>query len=109
MKKLFSFRETAAFSERVLEYLPDDEYAKLQWFLLEHPEIGDVIIGGGGIRKLRWAATGRGKRGGLRVIYYWADSRGQILMLEIYAKNEKTDLSAEEVAELKRFVKGRQL
>ena len=109
MKDLLSFRETAAFSERVARYLPDDEYARLQWFLLEHPEVGDVIVGGGGIRKLRWAATGRGKRGGLRVIYYWANLRGQILMLDVYAKNEKADLAAEEVAELKRFVKGEQL
>ncbi len=109
MKDLFSFRETTVFAERVAKYLSDDEYAKLQWFLLEHPEVGDVIVGGGGIRKLRWAATGRGKRGGLRVIYYWADSHGRILMLEIYAKNEKADLSAEEVAELKRLVKREEL
>lgn len=53
MKDLFSFRETTVFAERVVTYLSDDEYAKLQWFLLEHPEISDVIIGGGGIRKLR--------------------------------------------------------
>lgn len=106
MEMLCSFIETSAFTRRVSEFLSDEDYAELQWFLLNHPEAGGVIVGGGGIRKLRWAMGGRGKRGGLRVIYYWADSRGQILMLEIYAKNEKADLSAEEVAELKRFVKG---
>lgn len=106
MEMLCSFIETSAFTSRVSEFLSDEDYAELQWFLLSHPEAGDVIVGGGGIRKLCWAMGGRGNRGGLRVIYYWADSRGQILMLEIYAKNEKADLSAEEVAELKRFVKG---
>ena len=65
------FVETPIFCRRVQEYLDDDEYAELQTFLAERPDAGNVIKGSGGMRKLRWAGSGRGKRGGLRVIYYF--------------------------------------
>ena len=104
MKTLFSFLETQAFADRVLKYLSDEAYAKLQWFLINYPDAGDLIVGGGGLRKVRWAAHGRGKRGGVRVIYYWVGERGQILMLDIYAKNEKPDLTDVELRELRRLV-----
>lgn len=104
MKKLFSFIETAAFTERLAECLTDEAYSELQWFLIGLPDAGDLIVGGGGIRKLRWALPGRGKRGGARVIYYLADARGKILLLDIYAKNEKADLAADELKELKQIV-----
>ena len=58
------------FTRLVQEYLSDEEYRKLQEALIENPETGAVIRGSGGIRKLRWAAPGRGKRGGYRIIYY---------------------------------------
>jgi mRNA-degrading endonuclease RelE of RelBE toxin-antitoxin system len=67
---MFSFIETRAFTKLVLEYLTDAEYAALQSALIADPEAGPVIPGSGGVRKLRWAAPGRGKRGGYRVIYY---------------------------------------
>jgi hypothetical protein len=60
----------------------------LQWSLMGRPQQGDLIRGSGGIRKMRWKLRGQGKQGGLRVIYYWADSRGYIYMINIYAKNE---------------------
>lgn len=107
MEMLCSFIETAAFTKRVLEFLSDEDYAELQWFLVNHPEAGAVIVGGGGIRKLRWAIGGRGKRGGARVIYYWANKREQIFMLDIYAKNEKADLTADELKGLAQLVEAR--
>lgn len=101
---LYTFRETTRFTRRVLEYLSDEAYEQLQWYLIRRPEAGDVIQGGGGLRKLRWAAGGRGKRGGARVIYYWATARDELFMLDIYAKNEQIDLTAEEVKELRKLV-----
>lgn len=106
METLSSFSETAAFTKRVTELLSDEDYAKLQWLLVRHPEAGDLIVGGGGIRKLRWAVAGRGKRGGARVIYYWANHRAQVFMLDIYAKNEKADLSRDELKALAQLVEG---
>ena len=104
MKKLFSFIETASFAARASECLTDDALAELQWFLIAHPDAGAVIIGSSGLRKLRWALPGRGKRGGARVIYYWADARGQIFLLDIYAKNEQSELSSDEIKDLKKVV-----
>jgi hypothetical protein len=86
-------KETPAFSRRLSEVMDDDEYALLQFSLILNPLQGSVIPGTGGIRKLRWAASGRGKRGGARVIYFAALSQEQILMLYIYSKNEQGDLS----------------
>lgn len=84
--------------------LTDEEYNKLQWRIIEFPDAGDVIKGSGGIRKIRQSAKGKGTRGGARVIYYWAVSHEQIFMLDIYAKNEKADLSLEQIRELKKLV-----
>ena len=67
--------------------LADDDYAALQQALIENPESGRVIRGSGGVRKLRWGVAGRGKRGGVRIIYYLRLARGQIWMLTLYAKN----------------------
>jgi len=66
----------------------------LQLFLKEHPESGTLVPSGGGVRKLRWAVKGRGKRGGLRVIYYWKKSEDEIWMLTVYSKNEKENIPA---------------
>jgi len=64
----------------------------MQWYLFEHPEAGTIIPGSGGIRKIRWSQEGKGKRGGVRIIYYWKKSVSEIWLLTIYAKNEKTTL-----------------
>lgn len=84
--------EAPLFSRLVYDYLSDDEYAALQWALTLHPEIAPVIPGSGGLRKLRWAMPGKGKRGGLRVIYYWKNNVGEIWLLTLYAKNEAADI-----------------
>jgi mRNA-degrading endonuclease RelE of RelBE toxin-antitoxin system len=75
---VFSFIETKIFTRLVQDYLTDDEYRELQTMLIEQPEAGDVIPGSGGVRKLRWRAPGRGKRGGYRVIYYLKRARNVI-------------------------------
>jgi mRNA-degrading endonuclease RelE of RelBE toxin-antitoxin system len=84
---VYSFVETKLFSNLVRQYLTDDEYAKLQQALIEKPDAGDLVPGSGGIRKLRWKGSGRGKRGGVRVVYYAKIEQGQIWMLTVYAKN----------------------
>lgn len=63
---------------------------------MANPDAGDLIPGAAGVRKVRWAVDGKGKRGGLRVIYYWITARGHILLLTLYRKSEVTDLSPNE-------------
>jgi mRNA-degrading endonuclease RelE of RelBE toxin-antitoxin system len=96
--------ETSIFTRQVVELLSDDEYRKLQVLLANRPNTGPVIKGSGGLRKIRWATKGRGKRGGVRVIYYWAVAQGQLLMLLMYAKNERDDLSPDQLKILKKIV-----
>lgn len=96
------FVETPIFTKRVLNLLDDESYAALQTHLAKHPEAGDVIRGGGGLRKIRWAAKGHGKRGGVRVIYYWWTGKDRISMLFLYPKNEMDDLNAEQLKLLRR-------
>ncbi len=86
------------------QYLDDLEYALLQRELILRPDAGDLVRGSGGIRKLRWPGRGHGKRGGLRVIYYWLTRDDRLLMLTIYAKGEKADLSKAEVKALRALV-----
>lgn len=96
--------ETQIFTRQVQALLTDDEYRDLQLLLMEHPDIGAIIPGTGGLRKVRWGAKGHGKRGGVRSIYYWAFKKDQILLLLIYAKNDKEDLSANQKKILRRIV-----
>lgn len=96
------FVETSLFSRLLGDYLRDDEYRLLQNHLIEYPDAGDVIRGSGGVRKVRWASGGKGKSGGVRVIYYWAKADEQTFFLTLYGKGEKENLSA---ADLKRVVK----
>jgi mRNA-degrading endonuclease RelE of RelBE toxin-antitoxin system len=84
--------------------LSGEEYRQLQIALVLHPEIGAVIPGSGGLRKARWSIGGRGKRGGVRVIYYWAIVHDKILMLFIYAKNEQDDLTPDQIKVLRRII-----
>ena len=88
-----------------LKLLDPESYRLLQLRLVAEPEAGVVIQGTGGLRKIRWQGSGRGKRGGIRVIYYWATSDGVLLMLLAYPKNERDDLSAEQKKVLVALVK----
>jgi mRNA-degrading endonuclease RelE of RelBE toxin-antitoxin system len=99
------FVEAEAFEQHRERYLDDDQYALLQAALMANPEVGAVIPGAGGVRKVRWAVDGKGKRGGLRVIYYWITKRGHILLLTLYRKSEVTDLTPKERKALGALVK----
>ena len=93
--------------ERIREdYLDDDQFALLQAALMANPKKGDVIKGSGGIRKVRWAipGKGKGKRGGLRIIYYWRSANEHIYLLTVYEKSEIADLTPDEVKVLRRIV-----
>lgn len=96
--------ETPIFTKQILSTLSDDEYRLLQQTLLERPGAGKVIPGSGGLRKLRWAAEGRGKRGGVRMIYYWFTAQGTILLLFIYPKNVQDNLTPDQLKQLKKVV-----
>lgn len=97
------FIEAPTFTALVAEYLEDDDYRALQSFLAGDPEAGDVMPGTGGFRKLRWAdrRRGKGKRGGLRVIYYYLLTDAQIWLITLYDKGEIADLSVAEKRLLK--------
>lgn len=102
--KLYSFRESNLFTRRLAKLLNDDDYAQLQDYLQDFAEQGAIMVGGGGLRKMRWQAAGRGKSGGLHIIYYLADARGYIYLVGIYAKNEQATLSRSELQDLRRLV-----
>jgi mRNA-degrading endonuclease RelE of RelBE toxin-antitoxin system len=102
---LIEIIETSIFTRQVQALLSEDEYRLLQIALLQNPESGDVIPHSGGLRKKRWSARGKGKRGGSRIIYYWAVSPEQILLLLIYSKNEQDDLTSEQLKMLRMIIK----
>ena len=83
------FIETSTFTKLIDSYLTVDEYLGLQKFLLEHPSAGKIVRGSGGVRKIRWAMAGKGKSGGMRVIYYWKQRDDEIWLLTVYGKSEK--------------------
>ena len=101
---MFSFIETHVFSRLVQDYLTDEQYALLQQALIADPDAGPVIPGSGGVRKLRWAAPGRGKRGGYRVGYYVRRLNGQIWMLTIYPKNVAENIPAHVLRQIRKEV-----
>ena len=88
------FIETSIFTKLIYTYLSDDEYLGLQVFLLKYPEAGKIVPGSGGVRKLRWAMAGRGKRGGVRVIYFFKKHDNEIWMLTIYGKSQVENIPA---------------
>ena len=98
------FIETSIFTRQVMALLKDDEYREMQIALAVHPESGAIIPRSGGLRKIRWSMTGRGKRGGVRAIYYWVVAKDQILMLFMYSKNEKDDLTPTQLKVLREVV-----
>ena len=88
--------ETPVFIRRAEKLLSEDEHDDLITFLATNPRSGDEIVGTGGVRKVRFAGKGKGKSGGVRVIYYFYDEDIPIYALLIYAKNERADLTAEQ-------------
>ncbi|HCY77037.1 MAG TPA: hypothetical protein DHV28_14035 [Ignavibacteriales bacterium] len=96
--------ETSIFTKNVKNLLSDDEYRLLQNALIKNPEIGKVMKGTGGLRKVRWGIKGKGKSGGIRTIYYWFKANEIILMLLIYQKNEQDNLTTAQTKILKNIV-----
>jgi len=99
------FKETTVFTKQVKQLLDAESYRLLQLRLVADPEAGALIPGTGGLRKIRWQGSGRGKRGGIRAIYYWATKDDVLLMLLAYPKNERNDLSPEQKKALAALVK----
>jgi hypothetical protein len=97
--------ETSVFTRQIRKLLTDEEYMELQHELVINPLAGAMIRGSGGLRKLRWVIRGRGKSGGIRVIYYYVAPDSRIFMLVAYAKGAKGDLTDKEVAVLRKLVK----
>ncbi len=86
------FIETSLFTRLIYEYLNEEEYLGLQVYLLHHPDSGKIVSGSGGVRKIRWAMKGKGKSGGIRVIYYWKVSDDEIWLLTVYGKSERESI-----------------
>jgi len=103
--KAMEIKETSIFTRRIQRILDDEAYRLLQLHLVHRPDAGDLVPTSGGIRKIRWAPTATGKRGGARIVYYWAVDADTILMLFAFAKNERADLSRKQLRELAAIVR----
>lgn len=99
-----TFSETSVFTRQITGLLSDDDLKALQWALMARPDRGNLIRGSGGLRKIRWARSGRGKRGGLRIIYYWHVPGSTILLLLAYPKSEQDDLTPAQLKILKSII-----
>jgi len=86
------FIEATTFTKLLSKYLSDEEYRVLQTYLMQKPDAGDLVRGSGGVRKVRWAPSGKGKSGGLRIIYYWKKSDHEIWLLTLYSKSERATI-----------------
>lgn len=96
--------ETSVFTRQIKDLMNDDDYRSLQESLVQRPDTGSIIQGSGGLRKVRWKLEGRGKSGGVRVIYYWVNADDQIYMLFAYPKNQQENLTPEQMKVLKQIV-----
>jgi hypothetical protein len=103
---MVTFIETKLFTRLADEYLGDDGLLALQVHLLAQPEIGKVIAGSGGVRKLRWAMPGRGKRGSLRVIYFLRMKQEEVWLLTLYAKSVSDNISTAALKTIKATIDG---
>lgn len=101
---LLHFVETTAFQRRIDALLSREEYRVLQEYLRFWPDAGALISGTGGCRKVRWAIQGKGKRGGIRAIYYYLADAGEIYLLQACAKNEQDDLTDEQRNVLRKYI-----
>ena len=98
------FKETSVFTRQISKLISDESYREFQQELIFNPTAGDLIKESGGLRKVRWRSAAGGKRGGIRVIYYWCVSDSEIYLLLAYGKKEKEDLSAKEIKILRTLV-----
>lgn len=98
-----ALQHTSFFDEAVSDFLSDEELSEFCFYLAQHPEMGDRIPRGGGVRKIRWGAKGKGKRGGARIIYYYYDDKIPILLLDAYAKSDKVKLSSDDLKILRQL------
>ncbi len=103
---MFTFIETKLFTRLADELLSEEGLDALQQSLIENPEAGDVVPGSGGVRKVRWGMPGRGKRGGLRVIYYLRTKQGQIWLLTLYPKNVSDNIPGHILRKIKEEIDG---
>jgi hypothetical protein len=99
------FIETPVFTAAIQRHLDDEQYRRLQISLTLRPAQGSVIRGSGGLRKVRWATTGTGKRGGRRVVYYSVPGGQTIYMVYAYAKSTQGDLTPSQVRLLGKLVR----
>lgn len=95
------FVEASHFSRQLARCLADEEYRLLQKFLAEHPDAGAIIRGSGGLRKVRWQSCGKGKSGGVRIIYYWLRAQERIHLLLIYGKADKENLTPRDLSRVR--------
>ena len=96
--------ETPVFTKLIQALMSDDEYKDLQEALVTRPDLGDLIKGSGGLRKVRWSLEGKGKSGGVRAIYYWAVNDEHLRMLYVYPKGKQENLSKDQLKQLKAIV-----
>lgn len=96
--------ETPIFTKLIQALMSDDEYKELQESLVLRPDLGDLIQGSGGLRKIRWKREGTGKSGGVRVIYYWVVDDDHIRMLYVYPKGKQENLTKDQLKQLKAIV-----
>ncbi len=96
--------ETSLFTKLINTMMTDEEYRALQEALVSRPGLGDLIPGSGGLRKVRWSMPDQGKRGGVRVIYYWAVADGHIRMLYMYPKGKQANLTRDQLKQLRTIV-----
>jgi mRNA-degrading endonuclease RelE of RelBE toxin-antitoxin system len=99
------FIETPIFTQELKGLLSDEEYRAIQLALVFRPEQGALIPRSGGLRKMRWRMGGKGKRGGVRLIYYWDKPAATVYMLFIYPKSEREDLTASQLRILSKLVR----
>ena len=98
--------ETSIFTRQITDLMPDEEYREFQNTLAANPNAGKIIQKSGGLRKVRWAVKGHGKRGGARIVYFWFIQRSKILLLFAYPKNVQSDLTPPQLKALKTIIEG---
>lgn len=104
MKRLLQFIETPLFSKQITQMLDDDSYSKFQTYLCNNPEVGDIITGTGGVRKVRWSLPNTGKSSGVRILYYYLTDFGTVYLMMVYAKSDQINISDSDKQRLKQVI-----